>query len=97
MAVHASAALMPRTVASDLTSALAGDEIRRARLAARLTQADVANRLDLNASYVSNVEAGRVNLTLGQLARIADAIGCDLRVALAPIEITATSVTLPSL
>ena len=87
---------MPRTVASDLTAALVGDEIRRARLAARLTQAEVADRLELNASYVSNVEAGRVNLTIGQLARIADAIGCDLTLGLAPIEIAATSVTIPS-
>lgn len=96
MVIHACAALMPRTVASDPTAALVGDEIRRARVEARLTQADVADRLDLNASYVSNVEAGRVNLTLGQLTRIADAIGCDLTVGLAPIEISATSVTVPS-
>jgi transcriptional regulator with XRE-family HTH domain len=87
---------MPRTVASDLTAALVGDEIRRARLATQLTQAEVADRLGLNASYVSNVEAGRGNLTLGQLTRFADAIGCDLTVGLTPIEIAATSVTVPS-
>lgn len=88
---------MPRTAASDLAAALVGNEIRRARLAARLTQAEVADTLDLNASYVSNVEAGRVNLTVGQLARIAGAIGCDLTVGLASVEIAATAVTVPSL
>jgi transcriptional regulator with XRE-family HTH domain len=39
-------------------------------------------RLSTSASYVTNVEAGRVNLTLGQLTRIAAAIGARLDVAL---------------
>ncbi|MGH2955205.1 MAG: helix-turn-helix domain-containing protein [Solirubrobacterales bacterium] len=73
-----------------------GDEIRRARKSAGLTQAEVAERLSLTVPYVSNVEAGRANLTLGQLARFADALGTDLEVRLHPIEIPAPVVSLPS-
>jgi transcriptional regulator with XRE-family HTH domain len=87
---------MPRTQTSDLAARLVGDEIRRARKAAGLTQAEVAERLSLTVPYVSNVEAGRANLTLGQLARFADALGTDLQVRLQPIEIPSPAVSLPT-
>lgn len=73
---------MPRTAASDLASRLIGREIRRARVEAGLTQAVVAERLGTSAPYVANLEAGRLNLTLGQLARVAEALGADLEIAL---------------
>lgn len=47
-----------------------------------MTQAGVAERLGTSPSYVTNVEAGRLNLTLGQLARIAEALGTDFEVTL---------------
>jgi DNA-binding XRE family transcriptional regulator len=45
-----------------------------------LTQAEVAERLGVSPSYLSAVEAGRRNLTLGQLANIANAmrLGIDI-------------------
>jgi transcriptional regulator with XRE-family HTH domain len=45
-----------------------------------LTQAEIAERLGVSASYVSAVEAGRHNLTLGQLANIANVmrLGIDV-------------------
>jgi transcriptional regulator with XRE-family HTH domain len=73
---------MPRTAASDITARIVGQEVRRARTAAGLTQAEVAARLNTSPTYVTNVEAGRVNLTLGQLTRVAAAIGADLQVSL---------------
>lgn len=73
---------MPRTAASDLASKLVGREVRRARLAGGLTQAEVAERLSTSASYVANVEAGRLNPTVGQLARIAEAVGADFELSL---------------
>jgi transcriptional regulator with XRE-family HTH domain len=86
---------MPRTETSELAAQLVGYEIRRARKAAGLTQAEVAKRLELTVPYVSNVEAGRVNLTVGQLARFADALGSDLRLSLPRIEIRAPAITAP--
>ncbi len=87
---------MPRTQTSELAARLVGDEIRRARKAADLTQAELAKRLDLTIPYISNVEAGRVNLTVGQLARFADALGSDLQVHLPPIEIPTPAIEVPA-
>lgn len=87
---------MPRTAASELTARIVGHEIRRARSEAGLTQADVAARLETSASYVTNIEAGRVNLTLGQLTRVAAAIGADLQVSLPLIAIEPARVAEPA-
>lgn len=86
---------MPRTQVSDLAARLVGQELRRARKEAKLTQDELAERLDLTAPYISNVEAGRVNLTVGQLARFADALGADLQVSLPRIEIPTPEIQLP--
>jgi transcriptional regulator with XRE-family HTH domain len=87
---------MPRTATSDLMAQIAGREIRQTRMAAGLTQAEVAERLDVSPSYITNIEAGRVNLTLGQLSRIAAAMGADVRLSLPLIEIEPTRVVEPA-
>ena len=71
---------MPRTHMSDATSARVGLEVRRARLEEGLTQAELARRMGVRPPYVAGVEAGTRNLTLGQLANIADALerGLDI-------------------
>jgi transcriptional regulator with XRE-family HTH domain len=63
---------------SDVTSARLGLEIRRARSEQGLSQAELARRMGVKPPYVAGVEAGRRNLTLGQLANIADALGRGL-------------------
>lgn len=73
---------MPRTTRSDPTAKLVGQAIRRARHDAGLTQAQLARRLATTTPYVTNVEAGRTNLTVGQLASIADALNAILDVNL---------------
>jgi transcriptional regulator with XRE-family HTH domain len=65
---------MPRTHASSVAAKVTGQEIRRARLEADLTQAELARRLGVSPSYISNIEAGRVNVTVGQLANLANAM-----------------------
>jgi len=65
---------MPRTAASEIHAKVVGREIRATRNALGLTQGEVAARLGVSASYMSAVEAGRRNLTLGQLANIANAM-----------------------
>ena len=71
---------MPRTAVSEVHAKVLGREIKGARLALGLTQAEVAERLGVSPSYISAVEAGRRNLTLGQLANIASAmrLGIDI-------------------
>jgi putative transcriptional regulator len=86
---------MPRTQTSDIAARVVGDELRRARKDAGLTQGQLADRLGLSPPYISNVESGRVNLTLGQLARFADALGADLQVRLPRIEIPVAEIELP--
>ena len=86
---------MPRTVASDITASLVGQEVRRARKAAGLTQAEVAERLATSPTYITNVEAGRLNLTLGQLTRIAAALGASLDLKLPLVEVEPATVAEP--
>jgi transcriptional regulator with XRE-family HTH domain len=71
---------MPRTHMSDATSARLGLEVRRARMEEGLTQAELARRMGVKAPYVAGIEAGKRNVTLGQLANIADALqrGLDI-------------------
>ena len=44
------------------------------------TQSQLGERVGATASYISAVEAGRENLTLGALARLAEAFGRGLEV-----------------
>ncbi len=71
---------MPRTAVSEIHAKVVGREIRKTRQALGLTQAEVAERLGVSPSYISAIEAGRRNLTLGQLANIANAmrLGIDI-------------------
>ena len=71
---------MPRTHVSDATSARVGLELRHTRIEEGLSQAELARRMGVKAPYIAGVEAGTRNLTLGQLANIADALqrGLDI-------------------
>jgi transcriptional regulator with XRE-family HTH domain len=60
---------------------LAGEGLRRARKQVGLTQAAVAREIGATPPYISNIEAGRVNLTLGQLFNLADAIGVEVELS----------------
>ena len=77
---------MPRTSVSQVASKVVGGEIRRSRLELGLSQAELARRLHVSPPYITNVEAGRVNLTVGQLANIASALGTALEVHLPVVE-----------
>jgi transcriptional regulator with XRE-family HTH domain len=72
---------VPRTAASEIHAKVLGREIRETRHALGLSQVEVAKRLGVSASYVSAVEAGRRNLTLGQLANVANAMRLGLDVS----------------
>ncbi len=48
-----------------------GEKIRKAREKARLTQAEVAEKADINVSYYAQIERGEVNLSIDKLQGIA--------------------------
>lgn len=63
----------------------AGEVIREARLAAGLSQAELAKRVGTNQSAVSFIERGRRIPDVAIVARIADAVGAPRREFLARI------------
>lgn len=84
---------MPRTTQSELQGREVGASLLAARKRLRLTQRELAERLNATQSYVSAVEAGRRNLTVGQLANIADALGTGLRIEFELVERESTFLT----
>jgi transcriptional regulator with XRE-family HTH domain len=77
---------VPRTATSDIAARTVGMELRRARADAGLTQLQVGARLGTSGSYIANVEAGRENLTLGQMANLAMAVGASLEISFPVVE-----------
>lgn len=71
---------MPRTASSQIAAKQLGEAVRETRRRAGLTQATLAERLGVSPPYVANVEAGRENVTLGQMANIAAALGAGLEI-----------------
>lgn len=72
---------MPRTASSEIAAKQLGEAVRKTRRRTQLTQAALAERLGVSAPYVANVEAGRENVTVGQMAIIAAALGAGLEIA----------------
>jgi transcriptional regulator with XRE-family HTH domain len=73
---------MPRTTYSAVASRAAGRAIRNARRELGLTQIELAKRIGVSAPYVSGLEAGQENLTVGQLWAVADALRVELHIEL---------------
>jgi len=59
-----------------------GRNLRAARMAQGLKQADLAEKAGINQQYVSSIEAGQINLTLDTVKRLAAALGQDALVLL---------------
>jgi len=72
---------VPRTATSEIHAKVVGREIKETRRALGLTQAAVARNLGTSPSYLAAVESGRRNLTLGQLANIANAMRLGVEVS----------------
>ncbi len=54
---------------------LFGERLRQARIAAGMTQAEMAERSGVHVHYVSKVELGQKNLTLGTMTKLAAVVG----------------------
>jgi transcriptional regulator with XRE-family HTH domain len=59
-----------------LRKALAAN-LKRLRLAAKLSQEELAHRADMDRTYVSSLERGNYAATVDMLERIADALGVE--------------------
>ncbi|WP_053226064.1 helix-turn-helix domain-containing protein [Solirubrobacter soli] len=82
---------MPRTTTSPVDAEAVGRRIRATREALGLSQAALADRLDVSPAYLNKLEAGRGNPTIGSLARIATALGCRLAIDFELMQQTGSS------
>lgn len=58
---------------------LVGQNVRRLRLAAKISQAELAARMGIDRAYVSGLELGQRNPTVVTLWHIAKALGVAMR------------------
>jgi transcriptional regulator with XRE-family HTH domain len=52
-----------------------GENLKKLRLKKGLSQGDLANKLEVDRAYISNIENGRMNPTLSTLEKISGALG----------------------
>ena len=52
-----------------------GENLKKLRFKKKLSQGELAKRLDVDRAYISNIENGRMNPTLSTLEKIARALG----------------------
>lgn len=53
-------------------------ELKRRRLEQSLTQAELAGLADMTQAHIAKIEAGASGVSLVNLCRLAEALGCDL-------------------
>jgi transcriptional regulator with XRE-family HTH domain len=58
---------------------MVGDNVRRLRLAAGLSQAELADRMGVDRAYVSGLEQGQRNPTVISLWHVAKGLGVSMR------------------
>jgi len=56
-----------------------GKIVREKRLPLEMTQEELAEHADLHFTYISSVERGERNITIGNIAKLAKALKCSLR------------------
>jgi transcriptional regulator with XRE-family HTH domain len=78
---------LPRTSRSAPAATHTSSAIKAARQRAGITQSELADRLGASPGYVGQLETGRTNPTVGQLATVAAALGCRLEIGLVPVEV----------
>ena len=63
---------------TDLNFKVIGKKIKERRLSLNITQEYIANKLDVNASHISNIKCGRANPSLTILIKIANILKCSV-------------------
>ena len=55
-----------------------GENLKRIRTEKGITQGDIARALEMDKSFVSNIENGKTNPTLATIAKLAKAVGVSV-------------------
>ena len=55
-----------------------GKNLKRIRTSKGISQGDIARSLKVHKGYISNIENGKTNPTLGTISKIAKAIGASI-------------------
>lgn len=58
---------------------MVGVNVKRLRIAAKITQAELANRIGVDRAYVSGLEQGQRNATIISMWRVAEALGVPIK------------------
>ncbi len=56
-----------------------GDNVAKLRKAQKMTQEDLCGKAEIDRSYLSEVENGKMNVTIKSLVTIANALNCELK------------------
>lgn len=64
------------------------EELCRVMEIEEVSRGELARRLATSPAYVTKILRGRTNFTLASMVRVAQALGCELRVHLAPAKST---------
>lgn len=59
-----------------------GDEIKTRRLLLKMTQQQLSEKVGIQQCNLARIEAGRYNITIDNLQKIADALSCDVSLVL---------------
>ena len=68
--------MLPKRKTTDPWLRAVGENIRRERKAAKLTQEILAERADLAPRVVQKIEAGQIAILISTLRRLREALGC---------------------
>jgi transcriptional regulator with XRE-family HTH domain len=71
-------AVRPKERKTELQKAF-GAKVRELRLLRKFSQEELADRADLHFTYVSSVERGERNISIENIAKLAMALGCQLK------------------
>lgn len=67
-----------------------GQTIRRIRLSKEISQEQFADLCDLHRTYISDIELGKRNVSLGNILKIANALGVKLSELFKEVEASET-------
>ncbi len=56
-----------------------GQNMKKWRMRKKMSQGDISRALEVDRSYISNIENGRMNPTLSTLEKLAEAIGIPIK------------------
>ena len=56
-----------------------GKNVKLERIKKDLTQEQLAEKMDVSNNYISGIETGRENMSLGKILELADFIGTDIQ------------------